>query len=72
MGSIRGTSGGVQFVKMVWGVGEWHVGCIGKGVENGYVVVCEKENGRCELQGSMKHNELRDMGCFVPMRKEVY
>jgi len=57
---------------MVWGVGIWCVVCIGKGVENGYAVMCEKENGRCELQGSMKHNELGDRGCSMPMRKEVY
>ncbi len=46
--------------------------CIGEGVGNGVVVVYEKANKRCELWGSMKHDELGDMGCFVPMRKEVY
>jgi hypothetical protein len=46
--------------------------CIGKGVENGVVVVCERENGQCELRGLMKHDELGDMGYFVPMRKKVY
>jgi hypothetical protein len=35
----------VWFVKMIWGVGEWCMFCIGKGVESGYVMVCEKENG---------------------------
>ncbi len=43
-----------------------------KRVENEVVVVCERTNGQCELQGSMKHDELKDMGCFVPMRKKVY
>ncbi len=45
---------------------------IGKVVENGVMVVCEKTNGRCELRSSMRHDKLGDMGCFVPMRKEVY
>ncbi len=63
---------GAWFVKIVWGVGGWCVVCIGKGVENGVVVVYEITNGQCELQGSMKHDELRDMGRFVPMKKKVY
>ncbi len=46
--------------------------CIGKGVENEVVVVYEMTNGQCELRGSMKHDELQDMGRFVPMKKEVY
>jgi hypothetical protein len=45
---------------------------IGKVVENGVMVVCEKTNGQCELRSSMRHDKLGDMGCFVPMRKEVY
>jgi hypothetical protein len=40
--------------------------------ENGVVVVCERINGGCELRSSLKHDELKDMGCFVPMKKEVY
>ncbi len=44
VGVNRGSSlGGVWFVKMAWGVGGWCVICIGWGVENGVVVVCEKE-----------------------------
>jgi hypothetical protein len=35
--------------------------CIGRGVDNGVVVVCERENGQCELRGSMKHDELWNM-----------
>ncbi len=46
--------------------------CIRKGVENGVVLMCERTNGRCELQSLMKHDESRDMGCFMPMRKKVY
>jgi hypothetical protein len=64
--------GGVWFIKMVWGIGGWCMVCIGKKVENGVMVVCEKTNGQCELRGSMRHDELGDMGHFVPMRKEVY
>jgi hypothetical protein len=36
---------GVWVVKMVWGIGGWWMVCIGKVVENGVVVVCEKTNG---------------------------
>jgi len=45
---------------------------IRNGVDNGFVIAYEKANERCQLQGSMKHDELGDMGHFVPMRKEVY
>jgi hypothetical protein len=38
-------------------------------VENEYVVVCERANGQCELRGFMKHDELGDMGHYVPMKK---
>ncbi len=55
--------GGVWFVKMLWGVGGWCMVCIEKGVKNGVVVVCEKENGQCELRSLMRHDELGDMGC---------
>ncbi len=37
--------GGGWFVKMVWGVGVWCMVCIGKVVESGVVVVCEKRMG---------------------------
>jgi hypothetical protein len=57
---------------MVWGVGGWNVVWIGLIVENGVVVVCERTNGQCELQGSMRHDKLKDMGHFVPIRKKVY
>jgi len=49
---------------MVWGVGGWNMVCIGKVVESGVVVVCERTTGRCELRGSMRHDKLRDMGHF--------
>ncbi len=54
--------GSTWFIKMVWGVGEWCMVCIGNGVETGVVVVCEKTNGRCELQDPMRHDELEDIG----------
>ncbi len=57
---------------MVWGAGGWCMVCIGKVVENGAMVVCERTNGRCELQGSMNHEKLGDMGHFVPIMKKVY
>jgi hypothetical protein len=41
--------GGAWVVKMVWGFGGWCVVCIGKVVENGVMVVCERTNGQCEL-----------------------
>jgi hypothetical protein len=44
-------------VKVAWGVGGWCVVCIGNVMDNGIMVVCEKTNGRCELQNSMKHDK---------------
>ncbi len=58
-------------LKWYGGVGGSCVVCIKKLVENGVVVVCEKINGQSKLRSSMKH-ELEDMGCFVPIKKEVY
>jgi hypothetical protein len=55
---------GAWVVKMVWWVGGWCVVCIGKVVENGVVMVCEKTNGRCELQSSMKHDKLGNIRMF--------
>jgi hypothetical protein len=57
---------------MVWGVDGRCTVCIIKVVENGAVMVCERTNEHCELQGLMKHDKLGDMGHFVPMKKEVY
>ncbi len=59
-------------VKMVWGVDGWCVVCIIKVVENGVLMMCERTNGQCELQGLMKHDKLGDTGHFVPMKKEIY
>ncbi len=42
--------GGVSFVKIMCKVGGWCLLCTGKGVENRVVVVCERENGACELR----------------------
>ncbi len=40
-------------------------------LENGFVVVCEKTNEQCKPQNLMIYDELKNMGHFVPMRKEV-
>ncbi len=45
---------------------------MGNGVEDRYVVAHGKENGRWELQNLIKHDELRDMGHLVPMRKKAH
>jgi hypothetical protein len=42
------------------------------GTSEWFVVAHDKANGRWELQGLMKHDKLGDMGCLVPMKKEVY
>ncbi len=66
-GLIGGANGWcVVCYLIIWGFSGWCVVCIGKRLENGVVVVCEKINERCE------HDELRDMKCFMPMRKEVF
>jgi hypothetical protein len=36
--------GGAWVIKMVWEVGGWCMVCMGKVVENGVVVVCERTN----------------------------
>jgi len=46
--------------------------CMGNGVENRFVVAHGKTNGWWELQGSMKQDELRDMGQLVSINKEAY
>jgi hypothetical protein len=40
-------------------------------VEFRFMVVHDKTNGRWEGQNSMGHNELRDTGHLVPMKKEA-
>jgi hypothetical protein len=46
----------------------WFVVCVGDEVEDRSVVVHDKPNGRWELRGLMRHDELGDMGCLVPMK----
>ncbi len=41
---------------------------MGDEAEDRSVVVHDETNKRWELQGSMKHDELRDMGRLMPMR----
>ncbi len=45
----------------------WFVVCMGDKVEDRLVVAHDEVNGRWELQNSMKHDELGDMGHLVPM-----
>jgi hypothetical protein len=37
-------------------------------VEDRSVVAHDEPNGQWELRGSMRHDELRDMGHLVPMK----
>ncbi len=46
--------------------------CMGNGVKNRYAMVHHRTNGQWELWSLIRYDELRDMGYFVPMRKEVY
>jgi len=41
---------------------------MGDEVEDRSVEAHDKANGRWELRGSMRSDELGDMGCLVPMR----
>jgi hypothetical protein len=54
------------------GISVWCVVCIGDGMDTKFVVAHDKTNEWWELWGSMKHDELGDMGRLVPMRKEAY
>jgi len=42
--------------------------CMGDEVEDRLMVAHDEMNGRWELQGSMKHDELRDMGRLMPIK----
>jgi hypothetical protein len=63
--------GGVWFVKIGGGISGRCVVCMGDGVETRFVVVHDKANGQWEGRSSMGHDELKDMECLVPMRKEA-
>ncbi len=63
--------GGVWFVKIRRGINGRCMVCMGDGVETRSVVAHDKTNGQWEVQGSIRHDELRDMGHLVPMRKEA-
>jgi hypothetical protein len=45
---------------------------MGDKVEDKFVLAHDKANGWWELWGSMKHDELKEMGCLVPMKKKAY
>jgi hypothetical protein len=46
----------------------WFVVCVGDEVDDKFVVVHDKSNGQWELRSLNMHDELKDMGCLVPMR----
>jgi hypothetical protein len=54
------------------GTNVWFMVWMRGGTSEWFVVAHDKANGRWELQGLMKHDKLGDMGCLVPMKKEVY
>ncbi len=60
------------FVRTRGGTSGWFMVCVGDGVENKVVMAHDETNGQWELQGSMKHDELGNMGRLVPMKKESY
>jgi hypothetical protein len=45
--------------------------CIGDEVEIRFVIAHDKANGQWEGWNLMKHDELGDMGCLLPMKKEA-
>jgi hypothetical protein len=49
-------------------INRWFVVCVGDEVKDRFVVSHDKANGRWELRGSMKHDDLGDMRHLVPMR----
>ncbi len=63
---------GVWFVKMGGGTSGRCMVCVGDGVETKSMVAHDKINQQWEGQGSMGHDELRDMRHLVPMKKEDY
>ncbi len=62
---------GVWFVKMQGGTNGRCVVCMLDGVETKSMVAHNKANGRWEGQSLMGHDQLRDMGCLIPMKKEA-
>jgi hypothetical protein len=56
---------------LVKGISGWCVVCMGNGVETKSMVAHDKTNGQWERRGLMGHDELKDMGCLMPMRKEA-
>jgi hypothetical protein len=62
---------GVWFVKMGRGTSGRCMVCMGNGVETRSMVAHDKANGQWEGRGLMGYDELGDMGCLVPMKKET-
>ncbi len=63
--------GGLWFVKIGGGTNGKCVVCIGDEVEIRFVIAHDKANGQWEGWNLMKHDELGDMGCLLPMKKEA-
>ncbi len=62
---------GVWFIKMGGGTNVKCVVYIRDGVEIRFVVAHDKVNEQWEGWGLMKHEEIGDMGCLLPMRKKA-
>jgi hypothetical protein len=60
------------FVRMIKAINGYCAIYIGNGVGDGSITMSEGANGQCGLQGLMRHDELKDMGHFVPTRKKKY
>ncbi len=63
------------FVSIREGTSGCFIVCMGDEVKNRFVVCCvvhENTNGQWELRGLIRHDELGDIGCLVPINKEVY
>ncbi len=70
-GLITGTNMCVWFIKIRRGTSGWCMVYMGDQVETRSVVAHDKTNGWWELWRSIKHDELKDMGHLVPMKKEA-
>jgi hypothetical protein len=55
-GLVRELVGGVWFGTISGETNGWFMVCIGDGVEDRFMVVHNKANGRWELRGSMKND----------------
>jgi hypothetical protein len=61
----------IWFVKIGGGTSGKCMVYMGNEVETMSMVAHDKINGQWEGRGLMGYDELRDMGCLVPMKKEA-